>query len=196
MFGIELLFTVVLPTMPLVMWIVGCLGYLIYVVEALVASPFWMVMHSHPDGDEVFGKGASGYPIVMTIVLYPSLMVFGLAAGMQIVHAMGWITWTLALPAITATLGESSLLLTSLLGVLLIYGMLVLALIYKSFSLVHELPNSILQWMGVGSHFADLGERDAMNSIGAMKAEGVGVVGVLTGAKKMKKDSKGKWAIK
>jgi conjugal transfer/type IV secretion protein DotA/TraY len=179
MFGIELLYTVVLPTMPLVMWIVGCLGYLIYVVEALVASPFWMVMHSHPDGDEVFGRGASGYPIVMTIVLYPSLMVLGLAAGMQIVHAMGWVTWTIALPAITATLGDSAFMLTSLLGVILIYGMLVLALIYKSFSLVHELPNSILQWMGVGSHFANLGEKDAMNSIGAMKSEGVGVLAAM-----------------
>lgn len=47
-------------------------------------------MHVHPEGHEVTGQGASGYPIMLTLVLRPAFMIGGLVAAMAIIRVMGW----------------------------------------------------------------------------------------------------------
>ena len=155
-----------LPAMPYIMWTTSMAGYLIYVIEAIYSAPFWAAMHITPDGHEITGKGASGYPILMTLVLRPSFMVGGLIAAMAIVRLMGWFLNQTLFESMRS-MGVGSFNLTSLFGTIIVYGIALSSIIYKAFSLTHELPNAMLRWMGVGQHHADLGEAQAMEKSNA-----------------------------
>lgn len=163
-----------LPAMPYIMWTTSMAGYLIYVIEAIYSAPFWAAMHITPDGHEITGKGASGYPILMTLVLRPSFMVGGLIAAMAIVRLMGWFLNQTLFESMR-NMGVGAFNLTSLLGTVVVYGIALSAIIYKAFSLTHELPNAMLRWMGVGQHHADLGEAQAMEKTNT-------AVGMVSGA--------------
>ena len=51
------------------------------VVEAIIAAPLWAVMHLHPSGDDMTGKGGNGYMLVLGLVVRPALIIFGLIAA-------------------------------------------------------------------------------------------------------------------
>ena len=149
-----------IPNTPYILWTLSMVGMLIYMVEALVAAPLWAIMHASPEGSETVGRGASGYPIIMALVLRPFLMIVALIAAMTIVRVAGWFINNTVWDAF-GTQSESGFNLLGFVGVLAVYAIVMAALVYKSFSLVHELPSAILRWMG-GSDHTDIGEGEAM----------------------------------
>lgn len=57
--------------------------------------------------------------------------------------------------------GEGGFNAFAVFGTVLVYGVVMLIIVYKSFSLVHELPTAVLKWLGVSTNYADLGENEA-----------------------------------
>lgn len=149
----------IIPALPYIMWTLAMIGYLIYVIEALVAANFWVAMKTHPEGEGLIGRAASGYPILMTLILYPILMVVGLIAGMAIVRVGGWFVNATLWTALN-DMNADGVNVFSLLGDLVVYAIINMVMVYKSFSLTYDLPQSVLRWMGVGSQFTDLGEKE------------------------------------
>ncbi|PKM46946.1 MAG: hypothetical protein CVV05_00590 [Gammaproteobacteria bacterium HGW-Gammaproteobacteria-1] len=149
----------VIPALPYIMWSLAMIGYLIYVIEALVAANFWIAMKTHPEGEGLIGRAASGYPILMTLILYPILMVVGLMFGMGLVHVGGWFINATLWTALN-DMNADGVNVFSLLGDLVVYAVVNMVMVYKSFSMTYDLPQSVLRWMGVGSQFADLGEKE------------------------------------
>lgn len=149
-----------IPNTPYILWTLSMVGMLVYMVEALVAAPLWAIMHASPEGSETVGRGASGYPIIMALVLRPFLMIVALIAAMTIMRVAGWFINQTVWDAF-GTQSESGLNLLGFIGVMAVYAIVMVALVYKSFSLVHELPSAILRWMG-GSDHTDIGEGEAM----------------------------------
>ncbi|MNC52834.1 hypothetical protein D3C75_1022040 [compost metagenome] len=139
------------------------MGYLIYLYESYFAAPFWISMHGTPEGHSITGQGASGYPILLTLVLRPSLIVVGLVFAMTIVRIMGWFLKQTVFGTVEI-INVGGFNITSVLGQLAVYAALMAAIISKSYALTYELPNAILKWMGVGTHHADLGEGEGQRS--------------------------------
>lgn len=179
---IGMLYAWLIPAMPYMMFTIGALGLFIYYIEALYAAPFWSVFHGHPDGHDLVGKGADGYPILMTLCIRPILMIAGLMTGSALVLVFGWFVNITLFPAMTAAIGGSPL---SFIGVVLIYGLVMLLVVYKSYSLVYELPTSILRWLGIGTHHADLGESAAEQKMmvvaGGLSTAAAGASGLVGG---------------
>lgn len=177
---IGMLYAWLIPAMPYMMFTIGALGLFVYYIEALYAAPFWSVFHGHPDGHDLVGKGAEGYPILMTLCIRPILMIAGLMTGSALVLVFGWFVNITLFPAMTAAIGGSPL---SFIGVVLIYGLVMLLVVYKSYSLVYELPTSILRWLGIGTHHADLGESAAEQKMlvvaGGLSSAAGGVSGLI-----------------
>ena len=126
---------------------------------ALVASPFWAAMHAHPDGDDFMGRAGSGYPILMTLLLHPLLMIVGLIAGMAILRVAGWFMGLFLFDAMQ-DMNSGGINVTSLFGMLTMWAITMIVVTYKCMSLTYELPDHVLKWMGVGGQFSDLGERE------------------------------------
>ncbi|MND22417.1 hypothetical protein D3C80_127970 [compost metagenome] len=153
----------IVPAIPFIMYSMAIMGYLIYLYESYFAAPFWISMHGTPEGHSITGQGASGYPILLTLVLRPSLIVVGLVFAMTIVRIMGWFLKQTVFGTVEI-INVGGFNITSVLGQLAVYAALMAAIISKSYALTYELPNAILKWMGVGTHHADLGEGEGQRS--------------------------------
>ncbi len=138
----------VLPMIPYILMLVGVMSWLISVFIAIVASPLWAVSHATPDGHDVFGQGASGYVLLMSVVLRPALMTLAIIASMAILMAMNKI---LGLGFTTAFAGAQINSITGLIGFIasiLIYVIIVIVLCFGCFRLIHTVPDAILKWIG------------------------------------------------
>ncbi len=142
----------VLPMMPFFIWLGVILGWLSACVQALIAAPLWAVMHLHPHGDDVTGRGGNGYSLVLTLLLRPMLMVFGLIAALVVLDVFGNFYNRIFADVFLTSQQDSSFLI-------MIFGMLFSALIYagglwvimkKTFSFMHEVPDEMLNWFGGG----------------------------------------------
>jgi len=118
-------------------------------------------MHAHPDGDDFMGRAGSGYPILMTLLLHPLLMIVGLIAGMAILRVAGWFMGLFLFDALQ-DMNSGGINFTSLFGMLTMWAIVMIIVTYKCMSLTYELPDHVLKWMGVGSQFSDLGEKEGM----------------------------------
>ncbi|MEY8198519.1 MAG: DotA/TraY family protein [Colwellia sp.] len=151
----------IIPAMPYLMFTAASIGYLIYVMEALIGSNFWMMMHSHPDGHDIWGKGGGGYSIIFTLILRPLFIVIGFFIGIGINWVFGHFINISILPSMDIqNSGGWFGNISEFAGTLAIFSAMHIFAAYKSFSLTWELPNALTRWMGVDDH-QDLGEREA-----------------------------------
>lgn len=140
---------VVLPMLPYVMWFGVCVGWMILCLEAVIAAPLWVVVHLHPDGDGVVGRGGAGYGLVLSLTLRPALMVIGLIAAYTMLPILGGIvneTFSGAFGMISST---GTVNIIEALAVIAVYIALMLTVIKKSLSLIHVIPDEIMKWLGV-----------------------------------------------
>lgn len=158
-FLIGIVLAYVIPSMPYFMWIIAMGGYMIYIVQAVLAAPLWAIMHMHPEGGEITGKGGSGYPILANLFMRPTLMVVGLFCGMALVRVMGWLVNETLFETINMVRAGSFIGPLTALFMIAAYTVLMFIVSLRSFALIAELPRAVLRWMGVTDQ-EDLGERE------------------------------------
>ena len=172
----------ILPALPFIWMLYAAVGWLLSVVEALIAVPVWLVMFCRWDGSELIdGPQRTGAILVYNLVLRPTLTVLSLEASYYVLPiTVGWLRreWG------TAYLGQQGGYLTGLVTTLVGLAMLT----YLSFKLstfilqqVAQLPDRIASWFGLPAS-AYQGREEGGNTIGivggahgaASKAEGLG----------------------
>lgn len=149
-----------IPMIPFIIWIGVVIGWLILVVEAVIAAPLWAVMHIHPDADGVAGRGGQGYNLVLSLALRPALAIIGLIAAMVLMYPLGkfiidifWSAWNIAMNNDTG-------IFVGVAGVV-IFANLLTSVIKQVFSLAHVIPDKLLRWVGgdtggLGQYAGDL----------------------------------------
>lgn len=139
-----------LPMLPMLTWLTAVAGYLVLLVESMVASTLWAVMHASPDGHEWSGKGSGGYMIVLGVIMRPSLMIFGFVASMILIMVFMFL--------LEIMFGYSSRQLDEVAGIgpiaaIVMFCLYVWAasqLIHRSLQVITELPSGIMKWAGGG----------------------------------------------
>lgn len=150
--GVGFTLSYVLPMMPFMIWIGVVLGWVILCVEAIIAAPMWAVMHLSPHGDDMVGTGAQGYRLVLSLMLRPVLMIFGFIASITIITVFGQLINQIFASVFSLSQVDSNWLI-SVLGVVasgFIYLGLMWTLITKTMSIIHIIPDQLLQWFGGG----------------------------------------------
>lgn len=175
----------VLPMMPFMIWIGVFLGWLILCVEAIIAAPMWAVMHLSPNGDDLVGTASQGYRLVLSLILRPVLMVFGLIAALTIITVFGQMINKVFFDVFILSQQDSNIFiwLISLLAAPMIYMGLMWTLITKTMNIIHVIPDQLLQWFGGGGpQIGDYGQTmgghgsqsyGAMSQMGSIGAKGL-----------------------
>ena len=148
-----ILLSYIIPMMPFFIFLGAFIGWLIMVVEAMIAAPLWAVMHLHPSGDDVTGKGGNGYYLVLSLLIRPLLMTFGFVAALTIIQVLGQYYNEIFADVFVSTQTNSNFLIL-ILGMILsgfFYGGGVYILIKRSFALIHEVPDNMLEWFSSSS---------------------------------------------
>ena len=142
----------ILPMMPFMIWIGVILGWIILCVEAIIAAPMWAVMHLSPHGDDMVGTGAQGYRLVLSLMLRPVLMIFGLIAALTIITVFGKLINEIFASVFLLSQQDSNIfiLVAGIIASPLIYMGLMWTLVTKTMSIIHVIPDQLLQWFGGG----------------------------------------------
>ena len=197
----------VIPNLPYIIWLGALVGWLLLVLESVIAAPLWAIMHLHPNGDDLTGRGGDGYKLVLSLIFRPVLMVFGFIGALLISSIIGeFINKTFYSVFKNSTTGATGLsaLIGWIMG-LFLYVSLMLTFVKQTFSIIHKLPDQLMRWMGgstgglgdMASGFQDSAEK---SSAGAAALGGLavssGVKGSALGINKgahaiLRKSSKG-----
>lgn len=186
LFGAAAVMAYVIPFTPFIIWFGVVLGWLVMVVEAIVAAPMWILSHLYPDGDGIVGRAGQGYSLVFALFLRPALAVFGLIASMSILNPVMNLLSDVFLPSATLAVGAGNTFLgmngpITKAAIYTLFAAFTLGLVNKIFNLIHVIPDQIFKWMGgpsgdLGSYGGDM----VRSSTGAASAVG-GVVGGMAG---------------
>ncbi|PWY54687.1 type IV secretion protein DotA [Legionella qingyii] len=166
-----------IPLLPYVIFTFSALGWLIAVIEAMVAAPIVALGVIHPEGHDAFGKGEAAIMILLNVFLRPSMMIIGYITAIALSYVGVWILnagYDQAVSFMQQQHTDNSVLIEGLLGSspsssgsgiggvsytdwagiyafffsILTYTTLYLTIIQKSFTLITYLPDKVLRWIG------------------------------------------------
>lgn len=168
------------PFLPWLLWIGGLVGWLILVIEAVIAAPLWALAHMRMDGEGIMGPaGQQGYMLALSLMLRPSLMLIGLLAGQVLIFV--FVPFIGVSVASTFQLGHAAGAKIDAMGMIMMIALMSFVLVtvcYKAFGLIHQVPDRVLRWIGAGS--GSTGE-DEFRS-GAFAVVQTGSIGQIAGS--------------
>lgn len=194
--GTAVVLAFIVPMTPFIIWMGVVLGWLVMVIEAIIAAPLWILAHLHPDGDGIVGQAGQGYSLVFALFMRPPLAILGLLGSMAILNPVCslfidayWSVISISTPKD----GWGPVSLAMYAAGLVLFGSALLGIINKVFALIHIIPDQILKWMGgpsgnLGEYGGDLARGSAgagaatgaaVGTLGAKVVEGVNTINQL-----------------
>lgn len=176
-----------IPLLPFMLFLFGVISWFSFVIEGMVAAPLVALGITHPEGHDLMGKAEQALMLLVSIFIRPTVMIFGLFAGMVLSYVAmdvlnagfgrlitsiyygfgkGALAGTGDLVNYASTLtGKSSDEIVNIalhnssavvqvqnVAMILIYTLISMALVQQCFSLIHILPNAIMNWIGGPKH--------------------------------------------
>lgn len=162
LFAVGISLSIVTPMLPAMHWLGGCIGWMLAVVEIVVATPIWMVFHAHPEGHEAAGKGAAGYMLLLEAVTRPMFMLCGLIFGYLIVVPSMTLVQMIFFRSMSSVQTNSTTGIVTMVMVIVLYAGFCHSIVRKCFTAINVLPSQIYRAIG------------GMNAGGSGFTEGVG----------------------
>ncbi|WP_367182087.1 DotA/TraY family protein, partial [Brachyspira sp.] len=144
-----------LPAIPLIIWILSLVGWLVVIVESLVATPIWIIGIARPEDEGFFGRGGqNGLFLFLGILIRPFGMLLGLVMASTLIDSViRLLAQIFSLYVIDkGTDVDFSVPVITQLIQFFIFAMLVSSIYYKLFGLIGYIPDTIMQWLGAGGH--------------------------------------------
>lgn len=135
------------PMVPYILFTSTAVGWFIAVIEAVVAAPFVALALVQPSGEEL-GNIKQAISILMNVFIKPSLMIFGFVIAGSLLRA---VINMINFGFISAVDGSIIPSLFGIIPILGLYAFFVIGMINQCFSLIYELPNKVLRYMGMSS---------------------------------------------
>lgn len=154
-----------LPSIPFIMWMIGVVGWLVMIMEAVCIAPLWAAAHAIPEGEGFAGQhGKQGYMLFMNVLMRPSLMVTGLFIAMFTIKGVSWLVGQ-GLEIYFQTQSESILMNPIAVIAMTVIGIsLIIKLVTKCFELITWLPDNALRWIGHSApSFGEAGQESQMH---------------------------------
>ncbi len=147
------------PLIPYIVFLFGSLGWILGVIESMVAAPLVALGVIHPDGGhEVYGKAEPAIMLIVNIFLRPSLMIIGFIAGILLSY-VGLKLLNLGFGPAVANMARNGANGWSdgfkAIAIVVIYTFIVVMVINKAFTLITEIPNKVLRWIGGQEQLGD-----------------------------------------
>lgn len=168
------------PLIPFITWIASVVNWFVLLIEAVLAAPIWAVAHIHPDGDDAVGRGGQGYMMILSLVMRPALMLFGLVTAMLLTQPITGLVNAGFMSAVSGVQVDSVTGVASFLGYVAVYVIIMTTVLHTVFSLIHWIPDNVPRWIGAhvsgGPASPDQKEREASHvfagGVGTAKSTG------------------------
>lgn len=140
------------PLIPYILFLFGGVGWIIGVIESIVAAPLVALGIAYPEEHEILGKAQPAVMLLTNIFIRPSLMVIGFIAAISLTYVGVWLLnlgFANSLVALTAGTTGFAWVIAPI-AILAIYTLIVVQLLNQAFGLIHVLPDEVLRWVGGG----------------------------------------------
>lgn len=141
-----------IPIIPFIFWSLAVLGWLIMVVQSLIAAPLWAASHAVGDGEGFAGRYAlQGWQLFVNVIFRPVLLTIGLLFSMFMMEAIthftlaGYKVYNLSLVNSTSSTSVTGFVFTNIIMV-----SLVVILTHKAHEIIYETADDVMKWMGFG----------------------------------------------
>ena len=177
LFTVGAMLAVYVPLIPYILFTFGAIGWLIAVIETMVAGPLVALGIISPSGaHEIMGKAEPALMLLFNVFLRPTLMIFGLIAAMLLAN----IVITMIMSAFLIVLfGAGNLnIINPIIMVLFIWAFaaIIIIALNKAFSAIHIIPTRVFSW--ISGHGMEFGEERALGegkeALGAQASKGAG----------------------
>ncbi len=160
------------PFVPFLIFSFAGIGWLISVIESMVAAPIVALGVIMPEGHDTFGKSEPAFMLLLNVFLRPSMMVLGFIFGIILSYVGVWVMnagFNYAmhdiklLPTITESNFGKGLANSStnahygfwsniflLYFAVLTYVSTYEAIVLQAFDMIHYLPDKVLRWIAGG----------------------------------------------
>lgn len=151
-FGAGVLLFYVLPLLPFIRSMFAIVGWLLNVLEALIAIPLISVAHLSTKGEGISGDlSRTAYFMIFSIFLRPALLIVGLITALMMFTLAVGILNDMYKAAIKGFLGTATGDVGGGLSVIM-YTMLYCVIAYMlcnlCFKLIEDIPNKAMTWIG------------------------------------------------
>jgi len=181
LFTIGLIFAYVVPAMPLFYWVLAMVGFLLLVVEVMVAAPFWAAAHAWSTQDDGFAgeMGKQGYFQLIEILFRPALYILGFLAIFLLMRVAAYTTarifeafyYSYQNTEFGMGTGMTSGPISSLMMLLIIGGLFMYLFFFLCSEGYSHLPRKVMKWIGHES--ASLGISGGADAMRQMVVGGV-----------------------
>ena len=183
-----------LPSVPFIIWTMGLLGWLIFLIEALVGAVVWAAGIALPEGEGIFGpRGDQGVMLFLNVMFRPALMVIGFFASFMLIGIVGPLignsfgVFMGGMYSITGSGVTSSSPMSTVMALnpitwvasSVVLTIIMLITTHKVFGLVTWIPENVFRW--VGGQGVQLGEggdeqkaRGHVDAVGGFVNKGAG----------------------
>lgn len=156
---------VYIPLIPFMIFTFAAIGWMIAVLEAMVAAPLVAAAITHPEGHDLLGKAEQAVMLLMGVFLRPVVMIIGFLAaiilarvGLKLIN----VGFSHIIEASGITGGGWNLFVMG--GAMIVYTMMVIGLVNMVFNAgIVKLWETI--WMWVGFHQPNSSVDQAMGEI-------------------------------
>lgn len=139
---------VYIPMIPFILWVTSVANWFVLVIEAVLAAPIWAVAHIHPDGDDAVGRGGQGYMMILSLIMRPSLMLFGLVTAMLLSQPVAGLVNASFMTAVSGIETSSMTGIVKFIGYVGLYAAIMTIILHTVFSLIHWIPDNVPRWIG------------------------------------------------
>ena len=145
------------PMIPYLIFLFGALGWFMGVIESMVAAPLVALGIAHPEGHEAYGRAEPAVMLIVNIFVRPSLMIIGFITAILLSYVgLKLLNLGMGRAVDTAMGGDHGLSsIFFIVAVIVVYTGTVVVIINKSYSLINDVPNKVLRWIGGADQLGD-----------------------------------------
>ena len=185
-FSVAVTLKVVAPWAVISIWLYALLHWIIRILEAMVAGPFWAAQHMLPEGNGFAGTHArKGYALMVDILIRPFLLVFGACVSVAVWLGAGQIFSALFsrwLNSFSTYSGGGLIIEIILVTVLMLYFFYLYTKLFVL--MISTLPDRIPAWLssvgGIGGE--ESSGMAAFAASGIAVAKGSSMIGQAAGS--------------
>ena len=152
---------VYLPLVPYIIFTFTAIGWMIAVIETMIAAPLVALGVTNPDPgshSQVFGRAEPAIQLITNVFLRPSMMIFGLIGGMLLTFVAVDLLNNSYFFFIGTVAEQKGMDPLRFIMFLVMYIVLMVAIVNRTFSLIHLIPDRVLSWIGWQGQFGAYSE--------------------------------------
>lgn len=137
-----------LPLIPSIMWLMSTVSWIVLMLECLLGSALWALIHFDPEGEGMGNRTQRGYLVLADLFFRPSFLVIAFAAANIILIFVAGLSNGFFVKSLSGYEVGGLGSLIGFLGELGVCAMVQLGLVSRVYAQCMAIPDQIMMWLG------------------------------------------------